>query len=178
MGVKNKNKNDNEVVLEIEIRPVTWIIAPLVEEEQLKAWREKGWIDEEKLHLDRAFPRDCDGKPFIPKSWIKAVLTRVIQKYNLQRQKVMSFNIVDDEGYIVNYITIPKRPLTYRRHIGGEKPSTEYFEYLDGTFILKFKVVTRHPKDFIEALIIGGKDVGLLSRTKWGYGRFKVLVKN
>jgi len=174
----NENRDEKETVLEIEITPKTWIIAPIVEEEQLKAWREKGWIDDEKLHLDRAFPRDSDGKPFIPKSWLKAPLTRVVKKYNLPKQKVLDFDIVDDEGYIINYITIPREPMAYRRHIGGERPSTEYFEYIDGTYTLSFKVVTKHPKELIQALIIAGKEVGLMSRTKWGYGRFKVSVKS
>ena len=164
--------------ISVEIIPVTWIIAPIVEEEQLRAWKEKGWIDEEKIHLDRAFPRDFEGRPFIPKSWLKAPLTRVVKKYNLPKQKVLDFDIIDDEGYVINYITIPREPLAYRRHIGGEKPSTEYFEYIDGTYTLSFKVVTKHPKEFIQALIIAGKEVGLMSRTKWGYGRFKVSVKS
>ena len=176
MGMDEKEVEKEEI--SVEIIPVTWIIAPIVEEEQLRAWKEKGWIDEEKIHLDRAFPRDSDGRPFIPKSWLKAPLTRVVKKYNLPKQKILNFDIVDDEGYVINYITIPREPLAYRRHIGGEKPSTEYFEYIDGTYTLSFKVVTKHPKEFIQALIIAGKEVGLMSRTKWGYGRFKVSVKN
>jgi len=178
-GNRSENRNEvKEAEITVEITPITWIIAPIVEEEQLEAWREKEWIDDEKLHLDRAFPRDCDGKPFIPKSWIKAVLTRVVKKYNLHKQKVLDFDIVDDDGYVTNYITIPRTPLAYRRHIGGEKPSTEYFEYIDGTYTLEFKVRTPYPKEFIEALTIAGKEIGLMSRSKWGYGRFKVVVKN
>jgi len=169
---------DGGVVLEVELTPVTWVIAPIVEEQQLRAWFEMGWIDEEKLHLDRAFPRDADGKPFIPKSWLKAPMTRVVKKYDLSKKKVLSFDILDEEDYVANYITIPREPLTYRRHVGGDKPTTEYFEYIDGTYRLTFRVATTYPKEFVQTLTIAGKEVGMMSRTKWGYGRFKVTVKS
>jgi hypothetical protein len=38
------------------------IIAPIVTKEQLIRWHKLGWIDDEGLHLDKAFPRNAEGK--------------------------------------------------------------------------------------------------------------------
>ena len=49
-----KKNPEQKVTVEVTLIPETWIIAPLVTSQQLKRWYEKGWINDEDLHLDRS----------------------------------------------------------------------------------------------------------------------------
>ena len=165
-------------VVKVNLVPETWIIAPVVTKEQLERWYSKGWIDDEGLHLDRAFPRNSDGEPMIFRMWLRSPVNKVVEKHNLDR-KLLDFRIIDDDSYETNYIVIPDKPLKYRRSIKtGNKTTTEYFEYIDGTFELEFSVKTHDVKNLISSLMLAGKEVGLLSRTKHGYGKFSIKVIN
>lgn len=162
-------------ILEIKLVPETWIIAPYATQEQVRRYIEKGWLAEEDEHLDRVFPRNSKGEAFIFRLWLRSPLNQVVSKNNLDR-KLLDFRIIDENGFDVNYIKIPGKPLKYRRSIDiGNKKTTEFFEYIDGSFELKFNVATPKPKEFIQALTLAGK-IGLLSRTKHGYGKFNIEV--
>ncbi len=163
------------VKLLVEMVPETWIIAPLSTKEQLERYHRRGWIDEEGMHLDRAFPRNSDGKPIIFKMWLRACLRRAIEKLGMDR-KILEFSIIDEQGIPVEYIIIPEKPLRYRRPIIARKEASEYFEYIDGTYTLTFIVETKYPKEFIQALAVAGK-IGIMARSKKGYGKFKIRIK-
>lgn len=162
-------------VVKLKLVPETWIIAPIMTREQLERWYQKGWITDDDLHLDRAFPRNSDGNPIIFRMWVRSPLNKVVTSYNLDR-KLLDFRILDDNNHETNYILIPDKPLKYRRSIQTNKPTTEYFEYIDGTYELNITVKTHSPKDFVSALVLAGKEIGMLSRTKYGYGKFSVSV--
>ena len=159
-----------EYVVEVTVAPETWIIAPLMPEEQVERYVRKGWLDEEGRHLDRCWPRNTDGKPVIFKLWLLQVLKRAARRLGIPREK-LEFDIIDDDGVPVQYIVIPEKPLRYRRRV---KDTTETFEYIDSTFTLKFRVLTKYPKEFIECLRLAGK-IGIMARTKHGYGKFRVV---
>jgi len=90
-------------------------------------------------------------------------------------RKYVDFTIV--EGDIpVEYIVIPDKPLKYRRVIRGARQTTETFEYIDGTYELKFTVRTRYPREFAKIISVAGK-IGLMSRTSKGYGKFRVTLR-
>ncbi len=175
-------------VVDVVISPETWIIAPYVTREQLQRWRALNWIDDEGLHLDRAFPRNADGKPVILKLWLRAAMIRACRQlysdksseFETCRAVVNSFSIVDESLTPVEYIVISDQPLRYRRSIGGTKSGsragfkTEFFEYIDSTYRLRFLALTDNPKLFAEILQVAGK-IGLLAKTKWGYGKFRVV---
>jgi hypothetical protein len=165
-------------VITVTIVPDTWILAPVVTKEQLKRWRELGWIDDEGLHLDRAFPRDSQGRAIIFRKWLRAPMIRACQQLSVDfercRDVVNNFSIVDESGMPVEYIVIPKPPLRYRRYIMPGK--TEYFEYIDSTTPLTFRVVTKDPKLLLQVLALAGR-IGLMSRTKYGYGKFSVRAE-
>lgn len=55
--MKGKNRTAEISEIEVTIVPETWIIAPIVTREQVRRWIAKGWMTEEDIHLDRAFPR-------------------------------------------------------------------------------------------------------------------------
>ena len=161
--------------LKIKLVPETWILAPVVTREQLERYVQKGWLDEEAIHLDRAFPRNSRGDPIIFRMWLRSPLNQVVNKYGYDRD-LLDFRIVDDNNIEINYVTINDQPLRYRRSIKmKDKLTTEYFEYIDGTYELIFNVTTSKPKEFIEALTLAGR-IGLLSRTKYGYGKFAIEV--
>lgn len=162
-------------VIRLKLIPDTWIISPVITKDQLMRWHDRGWIDDEDLHLDRAFPRNSNGNPIIFRMWLRSPLNKVVSCHNLDR-KLLDFRILDDSGFEINYILIPDKPLKYRRSIQTNKPTTEYFEYIDGTYELDITVKTHNAKDFVTALVLAGKSVGLLSRTKHGYGKFSVKV--
>jgi len=186
--VKRRNPGQEEAIIEVTLIPETWIIAPLVTEQQLRRWYEKGWINDEDLHLDRsagwlthphspgrAFPRSADGRPIIFKLWLLAPMKRACDKLGYSRS-VLGFSIIDDHGFPVEYVEIPDQPLKYRRVILGPKQSTEYFEYIDSTYELKFRVKTRYPKEFCEILNAAGR-IGLMARSGKGFGKFRVSFK-
>jgi len=173
--VKRRNPEQEEAIIEVTLIPETWIIAPLVTEQQLRRWYEKGWINDEDLHLDRAFPRSADGRPIIFKLWLLAPMKRACDKLGYSRS-VLNFSIIDDHGFPVEYVEIPDQPLKYRRVILGPKQSTEYFEYIDSTYELKFRVKTRYPKEFCEILNAAGR-IGLMARSGKGFGKFRVSFK-
>jgi len=166
-------------ILTVVLTPETWVIAPLVTREQLERWREVGWIDEEGLHLDRAFPRNSQGLPVIFRKWLRAPMIKACRQladvdFERCREVVNTFSIADESGVPVEYVVIPRPPLRYRRHIAPGK--SEFFEYLDSTTKLTFRAVTRDPKLFVQVLALAGK-VGLLGKTSYGYGKFSVSVK-
>ena len=165
-----------EGVLNLRLVPETWIIAPIVTKEQLNRYIAKGWLtDDDAAHLDRAFPRNSRGEPIIFRMWLRSPLNQVVNKHNFDRN-LLDFRILDDKGIEVNYVVINDQPLRYRRNIEVKgKKTTEYFEYIDGTYELNFKVKVNNPKEFVEAFALAGR-VGLLSRTKHGYGKFNIEI--
>ena len=165
-----------EEVIKVTIVPETWVIAPVATEEQLKGYAEKGWISREDAeHLDRAWPRNSEGRPFIFKAWIAAVVKKGADLLGIPRERVR-FTIVDENGMPVDHVVIQRPPLKYRRAILGPVRSTEYFEYLDSTYEITFRAVAENPADFVRALTAGGK-LGFMSRSSQGYGRFRVKVE-
>ena len=169
-------KEGNKDIIELTIVPITWIISPLVTKEQLERWHELGWIDDDALHLDRAFPRDYEGNAIIFRFWLEAPMAKVAKSLdNPTYAKVArDWEIVDEHGFPINYIKIGK-PLRYRRVIlTGNKRTTEYFEYIDGTYYLPLRVRTKWPKEFITLIALAGR-IGIMARTKHGYGKFHVI---
>lgn len=163
-------------IVKLKLVPETWIIAPIVTQDQLSRWHEKGWIDDEDMHLDRAFPRNNNGSPIIFRMWLRSPLNKIVRSRNLD-EKLLDFRILDTNGHETNYIVIPDKPLKYRRSIQSKnKATTEYFEYIDGTYELDFAIKTHNPKELVSALALAGKEVGLLSRTKHGYGKFTISI--
>jgi len=163
------------VVLKVKIVPETWFLAPKVTEAQLKRWYEKGWIDEEMLHADRAFFRNSEGKPILLKLHIRAFLRRAAKELGKEMPK---FEIVDENGRPVEYVVINDQPLRYRRPIlDEENTTTEFFEYLDGTYEIEFLVETDDPKTLAELFAYAGKYIGYGGTTGKGYGRFKVFIE-
>ncbi len=161
------------VKINVTLIPETWIIAPVMPKAQLLRYAEKKWIDAELAkHLDRAFPRNSDGKPIIFKMWLEAPLKRAIKRLGLDKD-VLNFDIIDEKGIPVEYVVIPDKPLIYRRVILTERPTTELFEYIDSTFEIKFTVTTPYPKKWMEAFNVAGR-IGLMSRTRKGFGKFRV----
>ena len=176
MPGKNRPPNEKEAVIKVSLTPETWIIAPICTKQQLQRYYEKGWITEEdRDHLDRAFPRDHEGRPVIFKLWLLSPMKRACDKLGYPKS-VLDFSIVDEKGFPVEYIVIPDKPLTYRRAILGESRSTEYYEYIDGTYTLEFTVKTRHPKELCEILNAAGR-IGLMARSNKGFGKFRVSFK-
>jgi len=165
------------VVLEVVLVPETWIIAPAATREQLRRYAERGWISaEDAEHLDRAFPRDAEGRPVILKHWLLAPMKRAAQLLGLPRH-ALEFSIVDERGLPVEYVVVPGQPLRYRRIVLlPDRKSTEYFEYIDSTFELRFRVRTRYPREFAEALAAAGR-IGLMARTGRGFGKFRVRIQ-
>jgi len=158
----------------LKIVPETWIIAPVVTREQVERYVKMGWLEEEDLHLDRAFPRDSNGDAFIFRMWFRAPLNKVVKRYSEFDESVLNFRIVDENGWEVDFVKIPEKPLKYRRGIvTNGKHTTEYFEYIDGTFELTMRVKVKSPTTFVKAMSLAGR-IGLLSRTKYGYGKFRV----
>jgi len=175
---KGEEKEEEVKTLEITIVPLTWIIAPLVTKEQLKRWHDKKWIDDDGLHLDRAFPRDCEGNAILFRFWLESPMVKVARTFKdpeKYHKVAREWEIIDEHGFPVNYVKIGK-PLRYRRVILAEnKRTTEFFEYIDGTYYLTFKVRTKWPKEFVELLASAGR-IGIMARTKHGYGKFYVIV--
>jgi hypothetical protein len=166
-------------ILTVTIVPDTWIIAPLVTKEQLQRWYEAGFIDEDGLHLDRAFPRNSLGQAILFRKWLRAPMIRACGQlrdidFEKCRDIVNTFSIIDNTNLPVEYIVIPKPPLRYRRHIMPGK--TEFFEYIDSTTPLTFRAVTKDPKTFLATLILAGR-IGIMSRTKYGYGKFSISIR-
>ncbi len=171
------------LIIEVKLIPVTWIRAPLVTEQQLKRYIAKGWIKYEKPEaVDRAFPRTNEGRPFIPKIWLEAPLIRASKILGINTKVARSWEIVKKIGdkYIpVNYIEIKEDPLIYSRTIlTSEKQTMEVFEYIDGTYELKFfvSIEDRYIQDFFKLLAVAG-EIGMMSQTKRGYGKFKCEVR-
>ena len=182
MSKKVREGSESPMLIKVTIVPETWILAPIVTKEQLQRWREAGWINDEDLHLDRAFPRNSQGLPVIFRKWLRAPMIRAClelsknEKVSFEkcRDMVNNFSIVDDSGIPTEYIVIPKKPLRYRRYVSPGK--SEYFEYIDSTTQMTFNVVCKDAKLFSDVLDIAGK-IGLMSRTKYGYGKFSISVK-
>ena len=166
-------------LIEVTITPITWIVAPHLSEEQLMRYAERGWIDVELAkHLDRAFPRDYRGQPIIFKHWLESPIVRACVKLGYEKRIGRNWEIIDDKGFPINYVVIPEKPLVYRRAVLTERSTMEVFEYIDSTYTLKFlaKVPTANAKKWCEAINYSGR-IGLLSRTKKGFGKYKVELK-
>ena len=152
-------------IFEVELVPETWIIAPRCEGEFLKRWG----LDES---LDRAFPRDPDGRAIFYKIWLESALVRAARMLGIDARVARDWEILDEHGIPVNYIVIPDKPLVYTRFI--EQPNgqgtAERFEYIDGSFKLRFRVRTRHPREWVELAALAGK-LGVMARRAKGYGK-------
>jgi len=181
MSKKVKEGTESPVLIKVTIVPETWILAPAVTKEQLQRWKEVGWINDEDLHLDRAFPRNSQGLPVIFRKWLRAPMIRAClelsrnEKVSFERCRDMvnNFSIVDDSGIPTEYIVIPKKPLKYRRYVSPGR--SEFFEYIDSTTQMVFNVITKEPELLSKVLAIAGR-IGLMARTKYGYGKFSVKV--
>lgn len=163
----------------VTLIPETWIIAPIVMEEQVKRWIEKGWVPEDYVHVDRAFPRNHEGKPILFKLWLEAPLRRACQMRDKNTKIARNWHIVDENGRYVEYIVIPEKPLLYKRAILNERrPSMEVFEYIDSTYTIEFTAVVPNEiaKEWAECLAVSGS-IGMLSRTSKGYGKYTVSLK-
>jgi len=171
-------------IIKVYLTPVTWIKAPLVFKDQLKRYIQKGWINyKEPDKIDRAFPRTNEGKAYIPKLWLESALVRASRILNIETRIAREWEIVKKVGelYIpVNYIEIPEQPLVYARTIlTSQKQTLEVFEYIDGTFTLEFivKISDGDLQKFLQLLSIGG-ELGIMSATKRGYGKFKCEIRD
>jgi hypothetical protein len=170
-------------ILTVRLTPKTWIRAPLTSKEQINRYIQKGWLPKEAETLDRAFPRTNEGKPYIPKAWLEAALARAATLLGLEKSYARTcWRIVEETNSLIlpkDYIEIDEAPLRYSRAIvGTPKQTVECFEYLDGTYTLEFKIEvdsSEVPK-FIQLLAVAG-EVGLMSKTGKGYGKFKCEVK-
>jgi len=172
-----------KTLLQITIKPETWIIAPIVTKEQLSRWHRFGWIDDEGLHLDKAFPRNSEGKPFILKLWIRAPMMRACEKLakrgeiDLEKCREIANNmeIIDENGRELNYIVINEKPLRYRKLI-GKTGKTTFYEYIDSTYELKFLAEASDPITLAK-ILAEAQSIGLMSGTKKGYGKFRVSIE-
>ena len=182
--MKRGAKNEGGLYLiDVTLTPITWIIAPRVDKLVVQRYIQAGYFkDEEAKHLDRVFPRALvDGKPvpIILKKWIHAAMWRACELMGIDKELARRFVIIDDNDFPVDFIVIPGEPLRHRRvvFLGKESRSTEYFEFIDNTFKLKFKVVTDvDPATFCNILYGAGK-IGIMAYTRHGYGKFTIEVK-
>jgi hypothetical protein len=180
--VQTTTKKEEGNIVKVTLVPETWILAPLMTKEQLQRWREVGWVDDDALRLDRAFPRNSQGLPIIFKKWLRAPLIRACHElvrtegidFEKCRDIVNNFSIVDDNGVPLEYIVIPRPPLRYKRYVMPGK--SEYFEYIDSTVHLTFNVITKDPKLFLKILSIAGR-IGLMGKTRQGHGKFTIKVE-
>ncbi|MCR6693051.1 MAG: hypothetical protein MRT15_11710 [archaeon YNP-LCB-003-016] len=168
-------------ILQIRLTPKTWIRAPLAMKEQVRRYLAKGWVPSDYESLDRVFPRTSDGKPFIPKIWFEAAMVRAARHLGIDtrfaRDGWRIVRKVGEKYFPVNYVEIPERPLVYMRTIAGVKQSLEVFEYIDGTFTLQFEVeVDEKDLDKFMALLKVAGELGMMSMTKKGYGKFTCEV--
>ncbi len=151
--------------LKIRIIPDTEIIAPRISEDRRRYFLEKGWIKDP--HVDRAFPRDSKGRPYIKQRWIESIVTKadpgVGRRFMIEGGKIL----------------IPKKPILEKRPIfdgNGSIKHIETFECIDSTFELEFivEVPDKYSKRFLIALARAGKEIGLGAGSKHGNGRFVV----
>jgi hypothetical protein len=165
----------------VKLTPKTWIRAPLTSKEQVNRYIQKGWLPKEAEALDRAFPRTDEGKAYIPKAWIEAAMTRAAEALRFEKELVRrGWRIIEKtSGLPKNYVEIDEPPLRYSRAIAGApKQTVETFEYIDGTYTLSFHIEvedTQAPK-LLQILAAAG-EIGLMSRTGKGYGKFKCEVE-
>jgi hypothetical protein len=170
-------------ILTVKLTPKTWIRAPLTSKEQVKRYIDRGWLPKEAENLDRAFPRTNEGKAYIPKAWLEASLARAASILGLEKGFARGgWRIVEEADGLTlprDYVEIDDQPLRYSRAIvGAPKQTVECFEYIDGTYSLSFKVEVEDSEAarFIQLLAVAG-EIGLMSRTGKGYGKFKCEVK-
>jgi len=52
--------------LKITIKPLTQIVAPIIDDTTKERYLRLKWLTDERL--DRAFPRSADGKAYIPQT--------------------------------------------------------------------------------------------------------------
>lgn len=174
-GVKTDMPMPSDVV-RVTLVPETPIIAPVVTREQVERWINKGWVPEDYIHVDRAFPRNSEGKPIIFKHWIEAPMKEACRLLGHPTSVARDWDIVDDSGVPVGYVVIPEQPLVYKRAILGEKRSLEVYEYIDGTYVLEFNAkIGANVKQWAEALLLAGR-IGMMSRTRKGYGKFRATL--
>jgi len=172
---RGRNGKKQEIV--IEIIPETQIIAPIITQRQLERYIKMGWLEEEAIHLDRAFPRNSEGKAIIYKRWLNSPIRKLYGNGNappIEKRELLNYDIIDEQGFPVNYIVIDEMPLRYRRPIIGTN-HTMYYEYIDSTYKLRARILTAYPKELVSALILAGK-IGIMQGTKEGFGKFRVTV--
>ena len=173
--------------LKIILTPMTKIIGPeKASKESVKRWIERGWIrkefEEEYEHIDRVFPRDYEGYPYITKEQFAAPIRRVCKKRGIDSREIIEkFDIVDEDNFPVNYIRIPEYPLVASRAIldidSGKPETLETYEYIDSTFKIPILIeTTMNPLEFSAILAEAGKRYGLFGKTKKGYGLFVIEV--
>ena len=174
-----KPKNDLPLpsdVVKVTLVPETPIIAPVVTREQVERWIKRGWVPEDYVHVDRAFPRNSEGRPIMFKHWFEAPMKDACEVLGYPARVARDWDIVDENGLPVGYVVIPEKPLVYKRAILAETRSLEVYEYIDGTYTLEFYAkVNTNVQQWAEALILAGK-IGMMSRTRRGYGKFRVQL--
>jgi len=174
--------------LEITIIPMTKIIGPeLASKEAIQRWIKRGWIreefKEEYKHIDKVFPRDYKGRPYITKEQLCAPIRRVCRDNGLDSKQILDFDIVDKNDLTeINYMVIPEYPLVQSRAIlnieRNVPESLETFEYIDSTFRSTMLIRTRvDPKKVAAVIAEAGKKYGLFGKTKKGYGKFAIEAR-
>jgi len=146
----------------------TPLVAPMVSDDVVKRYLDRGWIKEKRLQ--RVFPRDSQGRAYIPQRWVEGALRRV------DREAARLLKIVGGR------IVIPEQPLVGIRpiiSIEEEKPETlECFEYVDSTFELTFRILPPSSDEELKrltmALAKAGVEAGLGASHTHGMGRFRV----
>jgi len=160
----------------VTLIPETMILGPMiVSKTQKERWIERGWVrdKEEFIHVDKVFPRNSEGKCYILKEWLLAPLRRIVRDQNLNKE-ILNFDLLED-NIAVNYAIIPELPLLGTRCINDKYKTLETFEYIDSTFTIPLTI--KGKKETIDALKIAGMKYGLFSRTKKGYGKFKIVSR-
>jgi len=159
----------------------TPLVAPMVSDDVVKRYLDRGWIKEKRLQ--RVFPRDSQGRAYIPQTseapkvgalradrWVEGALRRV------DREAARLLKIVGGR------IVIPEQPLVGIRpiiSIEEEKPETlECFEYVDSTFELTFRILPPSSDEELKRLTLAlakaGVEAGLGASHTHGMGRFRV----
>jgi len=189
--------NQGYKILEIKMSPYIQILAPKASKKEVESYIKKGWLPKEAEHYDRVFPRNYKGNPVLLKHWLYRPLKDACDYLNLNKNDILDFIVLDDEGLPTDAIVIDpdstEAPV-YRRVIldrkkkeekeeidkkkkkkdEKNKQTTETYEYIPASYEIKFKVLTKVPEEFKKALIFGGLNTGLMARTGHGLGKFIV----
>ena len=127
-------------------------------------------------HVDLVFPRtvtENGPRAYITKYHLMAALKKAADELGIHRKNI-DFNVIDAHGNRVDYIVIePDLPLLAARKVNK---GLEIYEYIDPGYYMEFLCEATDVKAFLEALFWAGKNIGLFSRKKWGYGRFRADI--